>query len=58
MGASAQVFANADFQELETLSPLVDLAPGETVEHVEEWQVDLVDEAEAERLVTSGELDR
>jgi hypothetical protein len=43
--------------ELETLGPLVDLAPGEAAVHVEEWEVHLVDEAEAERLVASGELD-
>jgi hypothetical protein len=57
MGASAQVYAGPDFMELETLGPLVDLAPGEAAVHVEEWEVHLVDEAEAERLVASGELD-
>ena len=56
MGASAQVYAGPDFMELETLGPLVDLAPGEAAVHVEAWEVHLVDEAEAERLVASGEL--
>ncbi|CAN5725281.1 hypothetical protein BH23CHL8_BH23CHL8_00310 [soil metagenome] len=58
MGASGQVYAKADFTELETLGPLVDLAPGGSVEHREDWEVHLVDEAEAEHLVVSGGLDR
>lgn len=58
MGASAQVYAGADFVELETLGSLGDVSPGEAAIHVEEWEVHFVDEAEAERLVTSGELDR
>jgi hypothetical protein len=57
MGASAQVYSQHDFTELETLGPLTDLAPGEAAQHREEWEVHLVDEAEAERLVRSGELD-
>jgi len=32
-----EVFTNPDFLELETLGPLVDLAPGGTVEHIEHW---------------------
>jgi hypothetical protein len=58
MGASAQVYTQPEFTELETLGPLADLAPGEAVEHREEWEVHLIDEEEAERLVTSGELDQ
>ena len=58
MGASAQVYSQPEFTELETLGPLADLAPGEAVEHREEWEVHLVDEAQAERLVTSGGLDQ
>jgi hypothetical protein len=58
MGASAQVYTQAEFTELETLGPLASLAPGEAAEHREDWEVHLVDEAEAERLVASGELDR
>jgi hypothetical protein len=57
MGASAQVYSQPEFTELETLGPLVDLAPGESAQHREDWEVYLVDEVEAERLVTSGELD-
>jgi len=57
MGASGQLYSQADFTELETLGPLTELAPGDSAEHHEDWEVHLVDEAEAERLVTSGELD-
>ena len=58
MGASAQVYTHAEFTELETLGPLMDLAPGEAAVHAEDWEVQAVGEAEAERLVTSGALDR
>jgi hypothetical protein len=36
-GCSFETFTNADFLELETLGPLVDLKPGETVTHTEHW---------------------
>jgi hypothetical protein len=36
-GCSFEMFTNADFLELETLGPLVTLAPGESVTHVERW---------------------
>lgn len=58
MGASGQLYSHADFTELETLGPLTDLAPGEAAVHREDWEVHLVGEAEAERLVSSGDLDR
>jgi len=58
MGASGQIYSQHDFTELETLGPLTDLDPGDAAEHHEDWAVHLVDEAEAERLVASGELDR
>jgi hypothetical protein len=58
LAASGQLYANPDFTELETLGPLEHLAPGEAAEHREEWEVHLVGEADAERLVTSGGLDR
>ena len=58
MGASAQVYANPTNTELETLGPLVDLAPGEGTEHREDWEVHLVDESEAEGLVHGDALDR
>jgi hypothetical protein len=36
-GCNFEVFTNPDFIELETLGPLVELRPGEVVEHVEHW---------------------
>jgi len=38
-GCSFETFTNADFLELETLGPLVDLKPGETVAHTENWSL-------------------
>jgi len=35
MGSSYETFTNADFLELETVGPLVNLAPGALTEHVE-----------------------
>ena len=57
MGASGQVFAHVDFTELESLGPLTDLEPGAAAVHTERWEVHFVGEQEAERLVTSGDLD-
>jgi hypothetical protein len=36
-GCNFEVFTNPDFIELETLGPVVELQPGEAVEHVERW---------------------
>ena len=38
-GCPFEVFTNGEMIELETLSPLVKLAPGESVTHVEHWGV-------------------
>ncbi len=38
-GASSQIYCNKDFIELETLGPVVNLAPGESVDHKEIWQI-------------------
>jgi hypothetical protein len=37
MGSSYETFTNADFLELETVGPLVNLAAGESTGHVERW---------------------
>lgn len=37
--SSFQIFTNGSFLELETLGPLRDLAPGESVTHVEHWSL-------------------
>jgi hypothetical protein len=36
-GCNFQVFTNPEFLELETLGPVIELLPGTTVEHVENW---------------------
>jgi hypothetical protein len=38
-GCSFETFTNAQVLELETLGPLVQLAPGEATEHVEHWSL-------------------
>src|SRR5690349_9454149 len=39
MGSSFEIFTNADFLELETLGPLQNLPPGETLTHIENWSL-------------------
>ena len=58
MGASGQIYSHGDFTELESLGPLTELDPGDVAEHHEDWEIHLVDEPEAERLVLSDQLDR
>jgi hypothetical protein len=38
-GASYETFTNGEFLELETLGPLEVVAPGNSVEHVEKWEL-------------------
>jgi len=38
-GCSIECYTNSDMLEIETLSPLYLLEPGETLTHVEEWQL-------------------
>ncbi|MCJ7735446.1 MAG: DUF4380 domain-containing protein [Anaerolineales bacterium] len=38
-GASSQIYCNPSFIELETLGPVLSLAPGESVDHQEIWQI-------------------
>ena len=58
MGVSGQIYTQHDFTELESIGPLTSLEPGEAAAHHEDWQIYLVDESEAERMVLSGALDR
>ena len=37
LGATGQVYVNADFVELETLGPLTILGPGDSISHDESW---------------------
>lgn len=36
-GCSFETFTNSGFLEMETLGPMTELRPGQTVEHVEQW---------------------
>jgi hypothetical protein len=38
-GSNFEVFTNPEFLELETLGPMIQLSPGESVEHVERWSL-------------------
>lgn len=38
-GCNVEAYVRAEFLELETLSPLRDVAPGDAVVHVEEWEL-------------------
>lgn len=38
-GCSIELFTNSDFLEMETLSPLMNVAPGKTAEQVEHWSL-------------------
>jgi hypothetical protein len=37
MGSAYETFTNGMFLELETLGPIQDVAPGQTIEHREDW---------------------
>jgi hypothetical protein len=37
MGSAYETFTNGMFLELETLGPMTDVAPGQTIEHREDW---------------------
>lgn len=39
LGCNVEVYTRASFLELETLTPLHDVSPGESIEHVEEWEL-------------------
>jgi len=39
LGASSQIYCNPDVIELETLGPVSNLKPGDSVEHQEIWQI-------------------
>jgi hypothetical protein len=39
LGCNVEVYTRAEFLELETLTPLRDVAPGASIEHVEEWEL-------------------
>jgi len=55
-GVNFETFTNEDMLEIESLGPLADLAPGQGVEHVEQWELfgevgEVATEAEIEAKV-------
>ncbi|MDQ2774348.1 MAG: hypothetical protein M3Y57_05380 [Acidobacteriota bacterium] len=54
-GCSFEIFTNPDFLELETLGRLLQLAPGESTEHVEHWSITRNVHLDS---LTDSELDR
>jgi len=38
-GCNFELYSDPDFLELETLGPLIELSPGQTVTHEEEWSL-------------------
>ena len=40
MNSNTELYTAGDFVEIETLAPLVRLAPGETTEHIERWKLE------------------
>jgi len=39
LGSTCELFTNSEMLEVESLAPLVSLAPGQSAEHVEEWNL-------------------
>jgi hypothetical protein len=57
-GCNLETFANPDMLDIETLGPLVQLAPGATIEHTETWDLvsgvgSYVHQAEIDKVVVS-----
>jgi hypothetical protein len=57
-GCNLETFANADMLDIETLGPLVKLAPGAAIEHTETWDLvsgvgSYVHQAEIDKVVLS-----
>lgn len=53
-GCSVEIYTNESMQEIETLSPLYQLAPGETIVHVEEWEA----QGDLGAMATEADVDR
>jgi hypothetical protein len=61
-GSSSECYCNNQFLELETLSPIHTLAPGESTAHVETWEIfgdveEPVNEASVEKIIERLGLD-
>ena len=54
LGSSGECYCNDQFLELETLGPITSLSPGETISHMETWELfDNVENPETEEEVVS-----
>jgi len=62
-GCNFETFPNQEMQEMESLGPLAKLAPGQSVEHIEHWELvgdvqDFTDEAGIEKTVRPKVADK
>lgn len=58
-GCNFETFSNQDMQEIESLGPMVKLAPGKSVEHIERWELislDLLEGIKSENEIESRVL--
>lgn len=53
---NSEIYINANYLEIETLSPLTTLAPGETIEHTEHWLLAKVTVTESEATIDENLL--
>jgi len=62
MNSSVEIFTNASIMEIESLGVLVDLGPGDTMRHLEEWEIHEIEpienvEAQVDAMVKTVGLD-
>ncbi|HET9434661.1 MAG TPA: hypothetical protein VFO37_12930 [Chitinophagaceae bacterium] len=55
-GCNNEIYMNGDFLEIETLSPLTKLVPGEPVEHTEHWLLTKATAGESEESIDENIL--
>ena len=55
-GCNNEIYMNGDFLEIETLSPLTKLVPGEAVEHTEHWLLTKATAGESEESIDENIL--
>jgi hypothetical protein len=56
MGSSCEIYVAADFMEVETLSPLSRLQPGQSIEHTESWELHSIAGTELEAFLANQNL--
>lgn len=55
-GCNNEIYINGDFLEIETLSPLTKIAPGDKVEHTEHWLLTRATTDESEKSIDANVL--